>query len=161
MAITQLQTILLGMKEPGTIHCCLFGVRFVQNSTATAVDFLGKCVEVTHSFSSIKIPSSGSIPVVLLSLPPVFPGVTCLWCHCDRHGDKLAMFGYRGSSSSTPGWLTAGIWLDRSSGALERSCCHHPAPQPSVWMHSLHAHVVCTHGNVVQKYSGAVWGPEF
>lgn len=140
MATTQLQTIFLGMKEPGTIHCCLLGVRFVQNNTTTAVDFFGKRVEVTHSLSSIKIRSSGPIPVVLLPLPPVFTGVTCLWCHCDRHGDKLAMFGYRGSSSSTPGWLTAGIWLDRSTGALERSLQPRqllsPSCSPAIGVHA-------------------------
>lgn len=94
-------------------------------------------------------------PCAVVPLPPVFTGppmcVACQWCHCDRCGDNLAMFGYRGSSSSTPGWLIVGIWLDRSSGALERSLQPRQLLSPScsparrcgciVCMHMLYAHM--------------------
>lgn len=163
VATTQLQTIFLGMKEPRTIHCPLLGVRCVQNNTPTAVGFSGKWVEVTHSFPSIQVPSSGNIPVVLLSLfhqvLQLFPAcAACLWCCCDRVvttrpclGTEAAAAALLAAWQMASGWTGAvGLWRGACSPG---SCWHHPALQPSVGMHSLHAHVVCTHGNVIQKYS--------
>lgn len=83
VAPTQLQTIFVGMKEPRTIHCRLLEVGFVQNNTPTAVDFSGNCVKVTHSFSSVRVPSSGSTPVpspsrAVVPFPQVFAGLPAL-----------------------------------------------------------------------------------
>lgn len=140
VATTQLQTAFLGIKEPRTIHCLLLGVRLVQNNTATAVEFSGICLEIIHSFSSIKVPSSGSIPLVPLSLfhqflqvlPCVYhvsgatvTGVVTTWpCLGTEAAAAALLAGWQLAS----GWTGAvGLWRGACSPG---SCCHHPALQP-------------------------------